>query len=59
MQKPCIKYQLSLAFVQNKGFAIINTNQQLSIPKKVLILMKGQLSIKLCRVFVYKPYTES
>jgi len=35
------------SFVQNKGFAIINTNQQLSIPKESIDLMKGELSIKL------------
>jgi len=34
-------------FVQNKGLAIINTNQQLSTPKEGIDLMKGELSIKL------------
>jgi len=33
-------------FVQNKGFAIINTNQQLSIHKEGVDLIKGELSIK-------------
>jgi len=45
-------------FVQNKGFAIINTNQQFSIPKEGVDLMKGELSIKLV-YFMQVGHTES
>jgi len=50
-------------FVQYKGFAIIsiNFNQQLSISKEGVDLMKGKLSIKLLYFMqgVCKGHTES